>query len=192
MARKLSVSVPDELWDRAQTQRPDLNPSHLVQTALEAFTRPADTAGFSLARPEDTEEGFAAAKTQLASMARAEFESGYRAAVRTMPALSWWDIQGLAEGNFDVAAWAKGYGDSEVAAQIGNIPKDWAPDPAVVKAIFQGLGGWIMPYGAEEPRPTIPFLRGFARAFRELWTQVNEGNEREADRAAEQEVALGQ
>jgi hypothetical protein len=45
---KLSVSVPDELWERACAQRPDLKTSVLVQEALESWTHPEGTAGYSL------------------------------------------------------------------------------------------------------------------------------------------------
>ena len=76
MVKKLSVSVPDELWEQAQTQRPDLNPSHLVKAALETFTRPADTAGFSLARPADAEDDFAAARAKFADIAREGLQRG--------------------------------------------------------------------------------------------------------------------
>lgn len=34
---KITISVPQELWDRARRSYPDLNPSHLVQESLTAL-----------------------------------------------------------------------------------------------------------------------------------------------------------
>jgi hypothetical protein len=193
MAKKLSVSVSDELWARALAQRPDLNPSRLVQTALESWTRAADSAGFSVERPPKAEKKFQLAREWLGAIAREQFEAGYLAAVDTMPKLDWLALQDLADRNFDVKTWAEGYGSSEAEAKAGFIPEDWSPDPATVKALYQGLGPWIMPYNEESPRPTIPFLRGFAKAFRELWEETVDGPTRASGAASSTngEGALG-
>lgn len=188
MAKKLSVSVPDDLWEHAQTQRPDLNPSHLVQAALEAWIRPADAAGFSLARPQDAEAGFEAARRKLAERARSEFEDGYRAAVELAGALDWWYVQRLAKSNFAVLGWSSSLAESRVAEDIGNVPKGWGTETEVIGGLLKALGGHISPWGDDMPMRTIPFLRGFAQAFRDLWTQVNDG---EPATVSEGGVALG-
>jgi hypothetical protein len=190
---KLSVSVPDALWEKAQTKRPDLKDSHLVQEALESFTKPADTAGFSLAMPDDAKEAFEVAREHLATMARAQFEDGYRAAVEAIPHLGWWNVQGLAEDHFDVKSWARSLVDSNVNAKLGNIPEDWGTEDKVIGALIKPLGSLLPPYGDNSPRPSIPFLRGFTQAFRDLWEQVNAGEIAPEPAAADdEEGALGQ
>jgi hypothetical protein len=173
---KLSVSVPDELWERARGVRPDLKDSRLVQTALDAFTRPAEVAGYSTAMPEDAKAAFEAVRDKLAARARTEFEDGYRAAIELVPTLDWWDIQSLAERyRFAVKEWAQSYADSVVAGHLGHIPKDMAAELETVGGLVKALGNVISPFGDNEYGRTVPFLRGFAQAFRELWDQVNQG-----------------
>jgi hypothetical protein len=173
---KLSVSVPDELWERAQMSRPDLNNSRLVQEALDQLTRPASSAGFSLDRPATAEEGFAKAKEQFATLARAEFERGYQAAVDLAPSLGWWNLQRLAESHFYVKGWVSSYMESYIAGEIGNIPKQWAPDGELIPALLKAFGNLVAPFGDDTWGPSIPYLRGAAQALRELWTAVNAGD----------------
>ncbi len=190
---KLSVSVPDELWDRARGLRPDLKDSHLIQNALEGFTKPAEVAGYSVAMPEDAKPAFEAAREKLAAHARGEFEEGYRAGVEIVPSLSWWDIQSLADRHrFAVKEWARGYSDSVVNAELGNIPTDWAADPDVVSALLKALGNLVPPFGDDMFTPSIPYLRGFTQAFRDLWEQVNGEGGVPMDVSSNGEGALGQ
>ena len=56
---KLSISVPEPLWKEAWAFHPELNPSRLVQTALEAMAHAERT--FTLGeRPAEVDEAFAA------------------------------------------------------------------------------------------------------------------------------------
>jgi hypothetical protein len=172
---KLSVSVPDELWERARGQHPDLKDSHLVQEALDAYTKPADTAGFSLDIPDDAKEAFEAARNQLASFARAQYEDGYRAAVELTPKLGWWYVQRLAEDHFNVKAWCSSLASTNVEEKMGQIPEGWGTDDAVIGALVKALGNLVEPWGDNSPEPSIPYLRGFTQAFRDLWVKVNVG-----------------
>jgi hypothetical protein len=189
---KVSVSVPDGLWDRARSQRPDLNNSHLVQEALETFTKPADTAGFSLAMPDDVAGAFQAARDQLASLARTQFEEGYRAAVELTPKLGWWYVQRLVEAHYDVKAWCSSVASSNVEEKLGHIPKGWGTDDEVIAGLLKALGNLVEPWGDDSFGPSIPYLRGFAQAFRELWEQVNVGESAGVEATAIGEGALGQ
>ena len=173
---KLSVSVPDELWERASAQRPDLKTSVLVQEALESWTRPEGTAGYSLARPEGVEELFEAARERLAAEARAQFERGYRAALEAAPSLAIWHIESLAEKRYDVKAWIEPIVGGRVAMAVGQIPdpSPGEPDLAMV-ALIRALGSLSGPWADDMFRPGPAYLRGFAQAMRELFDEVVAG-----------------
>lgn len=172
---KLSVSVPDDLWEESRAKRPDLNPSHLVQEALEGWTRSRATPAFSQDRPDDAETAFALARERLAGQARGEFERGYRAALAAAETLDLWVIESLAKQHFDVVPWAKGFARSAVEVDIGNTPKEWGPNPEIIGALLKALGNLISPWGDDAFGPNAPYLRGFAQAMRDLWEESVEG-----------------
>jgi hypothetical protein len=172
---KLSVSVPDELWEASRTQRPDLNPSHLVQEALEVWTRSHVAPPFSLERPDDAGDAFALVREHLAGQAREEFERGYRAALEAAEVLDFWVIESLAKQHFDVVAWAEGFASSEVQADMDRIPRDRAPGTKIIGPLLKALGNVISPWGDDAFGPSAPYLRGFAQAMRDLWEEAFEG-----------------
>ena len=74
---KLSVSVPDDLWDRARAVGGDQSPSHLVQSALRRLVADASKApGYSTEPPADAAEALQAASAKYAAEARNAFEIG--------------------------------------------------------------------------------------------------------------------
>lgn len=172
---KLSVSVPDDLWESTRIQRPDLNPSHLVQEALEAWTRSHTEPAFSQDRPADAADAFSKVRDRLARQAREDFEVGYRGALQAAEVLEFWVIESLADRHFDVAAWADGFAWSAVAAAMGNIPREWAPDGEIIHILVKTLGSLVSPYGDDAFKPSAPYLQGFARAMRDLWQEAFEG-----------------
>lgn len=174
---KLSVSIPDDLWDRAREIRPDLNPSHLVQEALASWAEPRRTPGFSIEPPEGTETAFLQVRQRLASQAREEFVAGYRAALTAAQELPWWWLQSLASESFDIQAWAQHQGTAALNASLGTIPKDWGPEPNAFAALIRGLGSLVgSPFGDDHFAPSLPYIRGFAHAMRRLWDEVVEGH----------------
>jgi hypothetical protein len=103
---KLSVSVPDGLWEEARAVRPDLKPSGIVQAALEAW-RSERSPAFRHDPPADVGEAFSHARNRLAAHARQDFERGYRAAVAVAPEIEWWVLEALATQHFSVRLWAE-------------------------------------------------------------------------------------
>ena len=61
-----------------ERSRPDLNPSRVVQEALDAWVRARATDPFSLERPGEADAAFAAMRDRLAVKAREQFERGYQ------------------------------------------------------------------------------------------------------------------
>ncbi len=177
---KLSVSIPDDLWDEAKALGTDLNPSHLVQEALRRWVEDASRKpSFSVDRPGDIEADFETARMRFAEEARTEFERAYRTAVQVAVKLPWREIEYLAEHyKFNVERWAKANRESALMADLGQIPEDWAPQTEVINALIEGLGGLAHPTGDEMWHPSPTYLKGFAQAMRDLWTSVTEGGEK--------------
>lgn len=173
---KLSVSVPDPLWERANEVRPGHNPSHLVQAALERMVDASSTAGLSTARPEGTETAFERARVRLAVEARAQFAHGYEAALGAAEQLPLWCIESLATyRNFDVKGWAGGFAMAQVRVDAGDAPPEEAPGKELIGALGRGLGDYLSPYFDDTFTPTVAYVRGYAQAMRDLWNDVYEG-----------------
>jgi hypothetical protein len=181
---KLSVSVPDQLWESARSKGADLSPSRLVQRALELWAG-RDDAGFSLDPPSEASDLLDSAVARFAELARDEFERGYLAGVTLAPHLDWWDLQDLHDRRFDVQVWARLCGDY-------MDPNEYAPTEehkATFNRIVDALGGMTGYPGTEVNGPrTAPYLRGFVKAMRDLWDRVNEGTTSGTESA--EEVAL--
>ncbi len=156
-------------------QRPDLNPSHLVQEALEAWTRSHAAPVFPQERPDDAQDAFALARERLSGQAREEFERGYRAALEAAEVLDLWVIESLAKRHFEVVAWAADFAQTSVEAAIGMTSEEWAPDNKIIGALVKALGNLIGPWGDDAFRPSAPYLRGFVQAMRDLWEESFEG-----------------
>jgi hypothetical protein len=181
---KLSVSVPDALWESSRAKRPDLNPSRLIQEALEGWQQQRSKSPFPLNRPADAEVLFTKRRDRLAAVAREEFESGYRAALEAAEVFDWWALESLADDHFDVPRWAQGWADSAVQADLGQIPGAAAPDAKLIRALIKALGNLVSPFGDDEFGPSAPYLRGFAQAMRDLWHESFEGWTKESDTAS--------
>jgi post-segregation antitoxin (ccd killing protein) len=169
---KLSISVPEQLWEEARAYRPDLSPSHLVQTSLEALAHAERTSTLA-ERPAQVDEAFAAARDRFIQQAHERYHCGYAAAVDLASQVDWWVVESLARDNFDVPKWANGFVTETLNAAIGLIPKDWGPGPAVLGAMIKALGNLADPSG-EGWAPDAAYLRGFTQAMRALWTEVFE------------------
>lgn len=191
---KLSVSVPDELLDRARERQPDLNNSRLIQEALEAWTHGGSRAGYSLERPEGAGSAFTKAKERLAREARKEFEEGYLSAIEAAESLPWHSIESLASQRFDVNRWVQGYLNGLLATAMGELPPGASgAGPEIMEPLEKALGALASPqeWGDGHPRfsPSAPYLRGFAQAMRDLWSEVNDGGA--PSNETDQEVAAG-
>ena len=173
---KLSVSVPDGLWEEARAVRPDLNPSGIVQAALEAWHSERSPA-FPHDPPADVGEAFSQARDRLAAHARQEFERGYRAGVVVAPEIEWWVLEALATQHFSVRLWAENLALVAQAERAGEVPEGTGPSQASLMCLREALGP-ALPWADDEdlvPNPSAPYLRGFSAAMRDLWEAAFEG-----------------
>jgi hypothetical protein len=168
---KLSISVPEPLWEEARAFRPELNPSHLVQEALEAMAHAERTSTLA-DRPAEVDEAFAVARDRFIQQAHERYQRGYAAAVELAGHVDWWVLESIARDNFNVEQWAEGIVKDLDHAMVGLIPRDWIKDYPI-GAFIKALGCFVDPSG-EGWRPDAAYLRGFAQAMRALWTEVFE------------------
>ena len=213
---KLSVSVPDELWEEARSIAADSESSSaVIQEGLRRWVM--QTRGgprYATSAPEDVLGDLQEARERLAREARAEFGHGYAQGVQSARRLPWWAIEDLADRHgFRVREWAKAWANAAVELDMTRSsplskedeaalidawlksprrrPFDWSgvdadvqatdavPGPyVVVRALVPALGVLVPPYGDElEYCPGTTYLRGFAKAMRDIWSSVAEGND---------------
>lgn len=168
---KLSISVPEQLWEEARTYHPELNPSHLVQTALEAMAHAGRTSTLA-DRPAEVDEAFATARDRFIQQAHERFKRGYAAAVEMASHVEWLVLESIARDDFDMKKWAEGIVQDFNNAMVGLIPSEWIKDYPM-GPIIKALGRFADPSG-EGWGPDAAYLRGFAQAMRALWTEVFE------------------
>ena len=160
---KLSVSVPDDLWERVGGPR--ASPSQLIQTALQRMletelARPP----FVDALPDVSEELFEA-RAVLVVQARASFESGYRHAVSAAKEIPWSALNELDNVRWDLAEWLE----------------EWQPGPPDFQ-LDDDAARWLRPLGehlgqmADPSRDWRPgdrtYLRGFTQGLHDVWDAV--------------------
>jgi hypothetical protein len=169
---KLSVSIPDELLDRARALDASASTSHLVQRGLEQLTarlsspREPDYAE----RPADADAQLTAARKALLASAREEFQRGYRDALEDIGSIDWGVMEGLADDKFDLfvvlAGWRRGWDVSS-----GFSPPEW------FHIFMKRFGAMIDPIGFDQFSftPSRPYVRGYAAALRDAWATVEPG-----------------
>jgi len=167
---RLSVTVPDDVWERAQLQLPGAKDSHLVQEALRRFGGDGPHAGY--ARSSEVETTYQKARAHLAEGARKEFELGYGAAAICAQALPLWLVERLVtDFRYDVKAWAGSYAQGVVAEEMLGVDSPEAKQ--IIPELLRYLGRFVSTYGDDFPSPRPIFVRGFVAAMRDLWTDVS-------------------
>lgn len=169
---KLSVYVPDELWEQARLSRPDLAPaSQLVQEALHRIVVQAAPAAADLDEPLEQ------IRRRMADEAAAQYERGYRAAVAVAEHLSWDDLVRLDSLKFNVERWAASYRQRAEAAVAGALmPNEVPPRRETLAALEKALGNWAALFQPEsEWWPDVAYAKGFAVALGQLYGSVVAG-----------------
>jgi hypothetical protein len=126
LGMKLSVSVPDELWNEARSLAQDSTTSAVVQEALrrwvnQAHPKPQYVEGL----PEDVLAALRETRGRLGEEAHMESKRGYVYGVETAQRLPWWAIESLADHyRFDVREWAKDWARTAFQLDMTKPPAD--------------------------------------------------------------------
>jgi hypothetical protein len=121
---KLSVSVPDELWNEARSLAQDSTTSAVVQEALRRWANQAHPKQqYAEGLPEDVLAALHETQGRLGEEAHMESKRGYVYAVQTAQRLPWWAIESLADRyRFDVKEWAKGWASAAFELDMTKPP----------------------------------------------------------------------
>lgn len=160
---KLSVSVPDELWEKARRQADDDSPSAIIQSALSRLVSPSDAP--YARRPPDAKKLLAQAAKRLGAGAAKEYERGYRDGLEALDEEFWLPLNDLAKDGFDLQAWAKAVKAGDKYYLFGS--KD-DPEPEWFTITGQLLGELIDESWGQEP-PNMAYIHGFQAAWRDAW-----------------------
>jgi hypothetical protein len=169
---KVSVSIPDDLLDRARLLDASANTSQLVQRGLEQLTAHLAAGGEAdyAKRPEGVDGQLASAQAALVANARTEFQQGYRIALEDVGDIDWSVMEKLADAKFDLLStlsrWQNNWGHAD--DDEGFHPPKW------FGRFMTRFGSMIDPIGIEEYnfKPSRPFVRGYAAALRDAWASI--------------------
>lgn len=170
---KLSISIPDELWDSArQVLHTHTSASAIVQEALrravaEGTTRPeyADAV-----RDAETSTAIAEVRSRLVEEARMTYQSGYRSGIALAQQLSWQQIDWITKAPVDIRARAKEVHDF---TQKQMVDPDYIPagtpfvDPDL---LGEYLGTLAHPLLEWNPEPVA--IEGITAALTDIRTSV--------------------
>lgn len=153
---KLSVSIPDELWEEAQGLiGPEKGTSQVIQDALRQIVAKAESrkqdlrAGLNIAP-----ERFAAVVDVVRTRAKREFARGYATGLKIAETNDVDDWYSLAYEDWDINDWAKGYGTDNPDPNRQKALEDFAQE-----AEGEGSTSW----------PNQIFVEGAECALREVW-----------------------
>ena len=138
---KLSVSVPDDLWEEARSVAKDPESSSaVIQEALRRWaTQARGGPGYATSPPQDVLPDLQEARERLAREARAEFGRGYTQGVQCARRLPWWAIEDLADRHgFRAGEWARAWANAAVELDMAT------PSPKFTKAEeAEIIGTWL-------------------------------------------------
>jgi hypothetical protein len=105
---KLSLYIPDDLWERARAVDPSLNQSQVAQRALQHWleTRPTGESP-AFERPADAVPVPEGLVQRFAGEAREQYQAAYRAAFQLAERISWRSLDELASRGWDWASWLR-------------------------------------------------------------------------------------
>lgn len=182
MAR-LSIYLPDDIEARVRAVQPDTPTSQVIRAALERYLGDDDGPGYAQ-RPDDADDLLAAGITHLLDAARADYQDGYRAALRRLPVLDWHALDSFASSGYDLDRWLAGYRstmDRDIANdELGARTSDW------VVELADDVGEPLNAPGYDKWNftRTVPWLRGYGDGLRAAHQAALRGTPRPADSTA--------
>ncbi|QKW22291.1 hypothetical protein HUT16_27320 [Kitasatospora sp. NA04385] len=175
---KVSVSIPDELLERAQALHQQDNVSQLVQKGL-ALLAPEKKQPY---RPEWAKAGLAEVADRLRAAAREDYEEGYRAGFELAKVAPWDWLVWLASWRFDLkrvlsihrkARYDNDYSAfQEIAAAQRSAP-GWSGD--WYQSLAEAFPAEFAEPGSEDClERSGQFLAGAMQALRDVWDYANQ------------------
>src|SRR5713101_992479 len=177
---KLSVYIPDDLWNRAQEAAGEHNTSQLIQRALQLMVERTAGGTYKESRPLGSEQTLAILKDVYSEEARAHLLRGYQSALNYLSAyrVPWHAFQDLSDRDFDLKRWLQPWINGFLDG-VGS--PEWNPPelPDWFKALGQDvyLGEFAKPIDGDGFYPDRTYLDGFGRAMRDVWRSVEFGPE---------------
>jgi len=169
----MSIYLPDELADRLKSD--DGNSSQVIQEALRRYLGDGAVPNWAQA-PDDAVALLIANSAPLVEQARADYQSGYRAALMRLPDLGWEALNSFARRGFDLIqwleAWRNGAADQAEHGQSEDIVK-W------LWKVATDVGSRADPIGYDEFsfRKTVAFERGYGAALRAAYELIERGTD---------------
>jgi hypothetical protein len=171
---KMSVYVPDELWEQVRESAPDGNASQLVQRALKALVVRAPRTAYSQQPPEPAAASAKAITERLIEEAREEWVRGYTAAIEwSIKHGTWQRLQLFAREGFNLDKWIAFI--SSIWLDGGTqmqVPDEMREEQV---ALANALGSKADPWGIIEWDSSATFCEGFAKALSDLCRSVENG-----------------
>lgn len=173
---KLSVSVPDELWEQACRRVDYDSPSAVVQAALSRFV--GDTGGNVdyAVRPDSAGElarALSAARAHIINDARELYQRGYRDGVKLAAELSFGQLAYIVRVGAKKAAQSQARLKIEIETGLAYVPEGSQPliEPRV---LIDYLGSYADYTGGEFHTPAPPTIEGLDRALADVWESVHD------------------
>jgi hypothetical protein len=162
---KLSVSVPDELWEEARRRVDHDSPSAVVQSALSRLVATKAATDYQV-RPASDEISAAldAARTRVVADAQEMFQTGYRHGLELAAKLGFRELEWIVRTG--------GLKAAKIASAAG-------PNPVYEPPIRAGLltkyyGSYADPLDGIDWTPARPTIEGIDAALHDVWQQVTE------------------
>ena len=173
---KLSVSVPDELWEAAQRRVDDDSPSAVVRAALNHLVAASEASAEYSVRPElddDLTTAIEAARQSVLADARTMFQDGYRQGVKLAGELGFRQLDYLAGVGVKQGAKSMADFDRDMAFRPGLYPEG---SEALIDTniLVKYVGDYADFVGDRITwRPADPTMEGIDYALRDVWQRVN-------------------
>jgi hypothetical protein len=162
---KLSVSVPDDLWEEARRRVDHDSPSAVVQTALSRLVATKAATDYQV-RPvsDEIRAALDAARARVVADAQEMFQTGYRQGLEFAARLGFRELEWIVRVGGPAAA--------KVAMMAGPNPAEEPPIRAGL--LMKYYGSYADPLDRVEWAPDRPTTEGIDAALHDVWQLVTE------------------
>lgn len=176
---KMSIYVPDELWQHVQAHAPGVKPSTVIQEALQRYVaRSSAPTPFGGEPLKISPEEVVKIRQRLADTWRTKYRAGFDAAVLLASCMPWEAFEQLQALNWDIALWIN---ESKKRRVVTRSPFA----EMSVQPVFAGES--IVTYSPAEPffddiekavtsdyTHIKAYRDGFRDGFQQVWETIGE------------------